>query len=150
RRLGLANIDTRHCDATRPLELDPAPPFDRLLLDVPCSGLGTLRRNPDLRWRVRPHDPAQLAQTQLALLRNAAPCLKPGGSLVYSTCTLLTEENDAVIDAFLAETNAFRRVPREALPAVVQPLLDERGTLRCLPHLHDTDGFYAVRLERLR
>jgi 16S rRNA (cytosine967-C5)-methyltransferase len=150
RRLGLTNIEARHRDATQPLDPELPHAFDRLLLDVPCSGLGTLRRNPDLRWRVRPHDPAQLAKVQLAILRNTATCLKPGGSLVYSTCTLLPEENGAVIEAFLSESSAFRSVPREALPAVVQPLTDPGGVMRCLPHLHDTDGFYAVRLERVR
>ena len=121
---------------------------DRILADVPCSGLGTLRRNPDARWRVAPGDPTELAGTQLAILREAARMLRPGGALVYSTCTLLPEENEGVIEAFLGEFPDFACVPRERLPENVRPLCDERGALRCLPHLHDTDGFFAVRLER--
>jgi 16S rRNA (cytosine967-C5)-methyltransferase len=122
--------------------------FDRALVDAPCSGLGTLRRNPDLRWRLREGDPAHLAETQRALLRRAAAALRPGGALVYSTCTLLTEENEAVVDAFLAETPAFRRAPADAVPASVRPLIEADGALRTWPHRHDADGFYAARLER--
>jgi 16S rRNA (cytosine967-C5)-methyltransferase len=149
RRLGLPNLGIAVFDATR--ALDPvAPPgsFDRVLVDAPCSGLGTLRRNPDLRWRLREGDPAHLAETQRALLRRAAAALRPGGALVYSTCTLLTEENEAVVDAFLAETPAFRRAPADAVPAPVRPLIEADGALRTWPHRHDADGFYAARLER--
>jgi 16S rRNA (cytosine967-C5)-methyltransferase len=148
RRLGLDNLACETADVTRSL----APVigerrFDRVLVDAPCSGLGTLRRNPDARWRVRPGDPARLAETQLAILRRGAQALRPGGRLVYSTCTLLPEENEEVIEAFLAEAKAFRRVPPEQLPAEVSRLLDAQGTLRCLPHRHDTDGFTAFALE---
>ena len=84
-----------------------------MLVDAPCSGLGTLRRNADARWRVGPGDPERLAKIQRAILRNAAAALRPGGVLVYSTCTLLPEENEAVVDAFLRESKDFRN----ALPA---------------------------------
>ncbi len=151
RRLGLSNVTTWDHDATRPLpELDPARPLDRVLVDVPCSGLGTLRRNPDARWRIRPEDPPRLAETQRAILRQAAAGLRPGGSLVYSTCTLLAEENESVVASFLAESPGFRRVPRAELPAGVQPLVEADDCLRTLPHRHGADGFFAVRLERTR
>ena len=74
--------------------------------------------------------------------------LRPGGALVYSTCTLLPEENEQVVEAFLRERSDLQRAPVERIPDNLQPLLDAQGQLRCLPHLHDTDGFYAVRLER--
>ncbi len=149
RRLGLTNLRTQLADASRPLaECVPAGAFDRVLVDAPCSGLGTLRRNPDLRWRLRPEDPPRLAELQRALLGNVAFALRPGGSLVYSTCTLTHEENQDVVEGFLAEWPEFERAAPATLPAGIRPLCDERGALRCLPHRHDTDGFFAVRLER--
>jgi 16S rRNA (cytosine967-C5)-methyltransferase len=124
--------------------------FDRVLVDAPCSGLGALRRNPDARWRVHPSDPARLADTQRAILRSAATALRPGGVLVYSTCTLLPEENEEVVEAFLRESEAFALAPRASVPEALHPLLDERGCLRTLPHRHDADGFFAARIERLQ
>jgi 16S rRNA (cytosine967-C5)-methyltransferase len=149
RRLGLGNLETHVLDATQ--ELAPAVPpasFARVLVDAPCSGLGTLRRNPDLRWRAQPGDSAALAPVQLALLRRAAGALGPGGTLVYSTCTLAPEENEAVVRAFLAEKPEFRVAPREVAPECVRPLLCGDGFLRVFPHLHEADGFFAARLER--
>jgi len=160
RRLGLGCIRTQERDATRPLaDLagkvgapeagdDDGGAFDRVLVDAPCSGLGVLRRNPDARWRLRPGDPASLAETQRALLERAAEVLRPGGRLVYSTCTLLPEENERVVEAVLAGRSDLRRVGPERLPPRLAPLLDEAGDLRCWPHRHDTDGFYAACLER--
>jgi 16S rRNA (cytosine967-C5)-methyltransferase len=150
RRLGLSAVRTLERDLTRPLQdLLVEAGFDRVLVDAPCSGLGVLRRNPDARWRVGPDDPARLAETQRAILRNAAALLRPGGALVYSTCTLLPEENEAVVEAFLREARSFRRADPARLPALLAPVLDAEGSLRCLPHRHDADGFYAARLERL-
>ncbi len=148
RRLGLANVTTRELDGTGSLaELAGDRPFDRILVDAPCSGLGTLRRNPDARWRVRPEDEERLADTQLALLRSAVGALRPGGVLVYSTCTLAAKENEGVIGALLAEVEGLRRRDASALPAAVQPLLDPDGFLRCWPQRHGTDGFFAAALE---
>jgi len=149
RRLGLGNLELHAADARR--DLSPvAPPgsFDRVLVDAPCSGLGTLRRNPDLRWRVTPTDSAELAGVQLALLRRAALALRPGGALVYSTCTLSPEENEAVVHAFLADSPTFRPTAPDALPEALRPLLGSDGFLRTFPHRHDADGFFAARLER--
>ncbi len=148
RRLGLSRLRTLVRDAALPLGDLREPDFDRVLLDAPCSGLGTLRRNPDARWRVAPGDPGRLAEVQRTLLRNAATVVRPGGVLVYSTCTLLPEENEGVVDAFLAEESGFARAPRAALPDAVRELVGDDGVLRCQPHRHDTDGFRAVRLER--
>jgi 16S rRNA (cytosine967-C5)-methyltransferase len=148
RRLGLSRLGTAARDATRPLQGPTDRPFDRVLVDAPCSGLGTLRRNPDARWRVSPEDPARLAEMQQAILANAATAVRPGGTLVYSTCTLLPEENEEVVEAFLSRAEDFQRAAPESLPEPVRALADAAGAVRCLPHRHDTDGFYAVRLER--
>lgn len=146
RRLGLAGVRCVERDATQ--SLADLGSFDRVLVDVPCSGLGTLRRNPDARWRIRPSDAARLAETQLGILRNAAAALRPGGALVYSTCTLLDEENEEVVNAFLEETVGFRRSEASATPAGLDEFISADGSLRSLPHLHDTDGFFAARLVR--
>jgi 16S rRNA (cytosine967-C5)-methyltransferase len=149
RRLGIDWLTARVYDASRDLApIAPARSFDRVLVDAPCSGLGTLRRNPDARWRVRPEQVADLASAQFALLERAAAALRPGGALVYSTCTLSPEENEAVVRAFLAGGSGFRVAAREAHPGAVRPLLDADGFLRCWPHRHGTDGFFAARLER--
>jgi 16S rRNA (cytosine967-C5)-methyltransferase len=153
RRLGLENVTALAADATQPPAELPGAPFDRVLVDAPCSGLGALRRNPDARWRVAPEDPARLAELQNALLASAAKWLRPGGALVYSTCTLTGEENDAVVEAFLAQTPGFERVAAARLPAALQPLLAPNGALVTWPHRHGTgahgmDGFFAARLEQ--
>ena len=129
---------------------DGLPPADVVLVDAPCSGLGAMRRNADVRWRIRSEDPAELASTQSAILAQAAQVVSPGGSLVYSTCTVMPEENEDVIQPFLAAHPEFRLVPAEELPPVLRPLIDADGFLRCYPHLHDMDGFFAARLERVR
>ena len=151
RRLGLSNVECVQRDATRTLAGAAAPgAFDRVLVDAPCSGLGTLRRNPDARWRVGPTDPARLAEIQTAILRNAAVAVKPGGTLVYSTCTVLPEENEGVVEHFLKSTPDFAPVGFDRIPEEVRPVADAEGFLRCFPHIHDADGFFAVRLERVR
>jgi 16S rRNA (cytosine967-C5)-methyltransferase len=148
RRLGLTNVHLSHADGTQSLAELPGAPFARVLVDAPCSGLGTLRRNPDARWRIRPEDPAALAETQRALLANAARELMPGGALVYSTCTLLSEENEAVVAAFLAQHAEFSLSPRTELPAAVRPFVEADGFMRTWPQRHGTDGFFAARLGR--
>jgi 16S rRNA (cytosine967-C5)-methyltransferase len=149
RRLGIGNLRCAARDATRPLvDLAAERAFDRALVDAPCSGLGTLRRNPDARWRVAASDPARLAETQLAILRQAAAAVVPGGVLVYSTCTLLPEENESTVKAFLAEAPHFRLAAPEQTPSEARALVGPDGFLRTLPHRHDADGFFAARLER--
>lgn len=149
RRLDLAVIHCVERDATQSLTgLAAAPGFDRVLVDAPCSGIGTLRRHPDARWRVRPADATRLADTQGQILRNAATVLRPGGTLVYSTCTLLREENEDVITAFLNAMPEFTPASKADVPSELDSLVDADATLRCFPHLHDTDGFFAAKLVR--
>ncbi|MBP6636238.1 MAG: RsmB/NOP family class I SAM-dependent RNA methyltransferase [Sulfuritalea sp.] len=121
---------------------------DRVLVDAPCSGLGTLRRNPDLKWRQSPQSVAELSLKQAAILAAAAKLVRPGGRLVYATCSILAEENEAIVDAFLAAHPGFRRLSaRELLSA--QGIAVDCGEDMCLaPQLHGTDGFYAAVLER--
>jgi len=148
RRLQIGGVATLERDATKSLEdlLEHGGPFDRILVDAPCSGLGSLRRNPDARWRIQPRELAELAVVQRAILESAAAVLRPGGSLVYSTCTLTREENDEVVRGFLATRSRWRIASREEAPASLRQLVDEGGALRIWPHRHDMDGFFAVRL----
>jgi 16S rRNA (cytosine967-C5)-methyltransferase len=150
RRLGVGGVATLERDATRSLTdlMEPEGPFDRILVDAPCSGLGALRRNPDARWRVRPEDLGTLAKIQRKILESAAAVLRPGGSLVYSTCTITPEENELVIQGFMATRKGWSIASRQDAPADVQELIDEDGFMRLLPHRHDMDGFFAVRLIR--
>ncbi len=117
---------------------------DRVLVDAPCSNLGVLRRNPDVKWR-RTREDLGLAQTrQRRILAAAATMVKPGGVLVYATCSLEPEENDAVVGAVLAPNGEFSTDSPPPMPLD----LDHTGVLRCLPHTHGTDGFTAFRLRR--
>jgi len=122
----------------------PGERFDRVLLDAPCSGTGTLRRNPEIRWRLQPGDIDELASQQQTMLVQAARVVRPGGRLIYSTCSVEIQEDEAVIDAFLAGQPDFVRggmdAPRE--------LQTGAGDLRTWPHLQGVDGFYVAALDR--
>ena len=146
RRLGLREVTTIEKDATQDLGNLPGGPFDRILVDAPCSGLGTLRRNPDARWRVDPADPASLAEMQRALLGSAAGLLGPGGTLVYSTCTVWPEENEAVVRAVLEGDPGLAQ--SDEGPESIRAFIEGDGYLRTWPHRHGTDGFFAARLTR--
>lgn len=124
---------------------------DRVLVDAPCSGLGTLRRNPDMKWRQKPEDIAELTTKQASILQSAATLLKPGGRLVYATCSVLLEENSGIVNAFLAANPDFERVPADAVlrqQGVEGEGLVTQGDLQLLPNRHATDGFYAAVLQR--
>ncbi|MDX8380436.1 MAG: RsmB/NOP family class I SAM-dependent RNA methyltransferase [Gallionella sp.] len=123
--------------------------IDRVLVDAPCSGLGTLRRNPDLKFRQSPQNIAMLNQKQTAILASASRLLKKGGRLVYATCSILPEENQHIVLAFLASHADFVLLPAgEALQQQKIPM--EMGEyLELRPHLHATDGFFAAVLERV-
>lgn len=122
---------------------------DRVLVDAPCSGLGTLRRNPDLKWRQTPQSVTELTAKQAAILAAAAKLLKPGGRLVYATCSLLPEENAQIVDTFLTAHSEFARRPVAEVLATQGIRIDMAGVdLQLLPQVHGTDGFYAAVLER--
>ncbi len=142
-RLGISIIDT-HDGSVEAL----APRFhaacDGVLVDAPCSNLGVLRRNPEVKWRRQPSDLTLASRHQSEILGAAATMVRPGGRLVYATCSLEPEENDEVARAFLAANTDFTTDP----PAEFPLSLDADGWLRCLPHRHGTDGFSAVRFRR--
>ncbi|HEY3433640.1 MAG TPA: RsmB/NOP family class I SAM-dependent RNA methyltransferase [Rhodocyclaceae bacterium] len=123
--------------------------LDRVLVDAPCSGLGTLRRNPDLKWRQSPQSVAELTVKQGDILAAAARLVKNGGRLVYATCSLLAEENQAIVDAFLAAHPEFKRISCAEVLAKQEIKLDTGEDLHLTPHQHGTDGFYAAVLERI-
>ncbi|HEY7540040.1 MAG TPA: 16S rRNA (cytosine(967)-C(5))-methyltransferase RsmB [Methylomirabilota bacterium] len=143
RRLGIAIIET-HAGPVESL----APRFPAechgVLVDAPCSNLGVLRRNPEVKWRRQPPDLAVTGRRQAQILNAAAAMVRPGGRLVYATCSLEPEENDHVAGAFLSARPEFRLDP----PADFPLPLEAGGWLRCLPHRHGTDGFSAVRFRR--
>jgi 16S rRNA (cytosine967-C5)-methyltransferase len=122
--------------------------MDRVLVDAPCSGFGTLRRNPDLKWRHGPAAVDELSAKQARILDSAARLVKPGGRLVYATCSILQQENDAVVDAFLGRNPGFKALSCAALLQSQRIELDTGERLRLLPHRHATDGFFAAALER--
>ena len=121
--------------------------IDRVLVDAPCSGFGTLRRNPDLKWRHGPQAIDELAAKQSRILAAAARLVKPAGRLVYATCSLLREENEAVADAFAAAHPEFEAISCAQLLAA-QRIAIEGERLRLWPHRHGTDGFFAAAFAR--
>jgi 16S rRNA (cytosine967-C5)-methyltransferase len=143
---GARSVRIVQADAMRPLPFVAA--FDRVLLDVPCSGLGTVRRDPDIRWRRHPGDLAVLAVAQRQMLEHAADCVAPGGRLIYATCSSEPEENDEVIDGFLAGGQPFVLIDAASIEGVPADVVDARGRLRTLPHRHSLDAFFAAVLER--
>ena len=142
-RLGVSIVET-HTGGVATLAERWRYRCDRALVDAPCSNLGVLRRNPDVKWKREEADLGRLAEKQRGILTAAAALVKPGGRLVYATCSLEPEENDEVVRAFLADQADWRLDP----PAVFPVTPDVDGVVRCLPHAHGTDGFTAVRLVR--
>jgi 16S rRNA (cytosine967-C5)-methyltransferase len=122
--------------------------LDRVLVDAPCSGFGTLRRNPDLKWRHGESAVQELAAKQSRILKAAAKLLKPGGRLVYATCSILSEENEAVADRFAAEHADFMELSCAELLATQRMAVDTGKRLRLWPHRHGTDGFFAAAFQR--
>ncbi len=122
--------------------------FDRVLVDAPCSGLGTLRRNPDLKWRFEATDIDELNVKQTNILARAAKLVKGGGRLIYATCSLLQDENESIAEAFLAANTDFVLVPANEVLAQQQIKVDTGKYLKLLPHLHGTDGFFAAVFEK--
>ncbi|MEO8407848.1 MAG: RsmB/NOP family class I SAM-dependent RNA methyltransferase, partial [Oxalobacteraceae bacterium] len=122
--------------------------IDRVLVDAPCSGLGTLRRNPDVKWRQTPESIIELNAKQTAILDSAARLVKAGGRLVYATCSLLNEENEDIVSQFLSTHPNFTLLPMKAVLAEQKIALEMQDYLKLAPHLHHTDGFFAAVLVR--
>jgi 16S rRNA (cytosine967-C5)-methyltransferase len=122
--------------------------IDRVLVDAPCSGMGTLRRNPDVKWRQQPEGIVEMTEKQASILDGASRLVKFGGRLVYATCSLLNEENDAIVEQFLATHPDFALVPMHQVLAEQRIPLEMGDYLKMLPHKHGTDGFFAAVLER--
>ena len=118
--------------------------FDRVLVDAPCSGTGTLRHNPEIRWRISAEGIRDLANRQKQILLNAALMVKSGGRLVYSTCSVEPEENEGVIDTFLNETDSFESIRLSELSSLVTA----SGHVRTWPHRDHVDGFFIAAFER--
>jgi len=137
-------------DASRPLPFGPV--FDRILVDAPCSGLGIVRRDPDVKWSRRAEDLVGFAATQRAMLESAAASLRAGGTLVYATCSSEPEENEGIVDAFLASRADFELVPADPGPNVARGpgLLDVRGRLQTLPFRDGLDAYFCAMLVRRR
>lgn len=149
-RSGLSNVHPQRIEGER----DPrirrlAGKIDRVLVDAPCSGLGTLRRNPDLKWRQSPESVARMSLKQSKILEAASSLLKKGGRLVYSTCSLLRSENQGIVEAFLAAHPEFRICPAGEILARNRITLEAGDFLELWPDVHGTDGFFAAAMERV-
>ena len=147
RRLSAGNVLRLAADAARPPFA--AATFDRILLDVPCSGLGTLSRNPDIKWTASPTRVRELAEAAGRIAGAAADLLSPGGMLLYSACSLEPEETDETVRGLLAARPDLRRLSlADRLPEALVPLVNEDGALRVAPEDHGTDGYFAALLRR--
>jgi 16S rRNA (cytosine967-C5)-methyltransferase len=152
---GVRNVELLVLDGSQPLPFKRQ--FDRILVDVPCSGTGTLARHPEIRWKLRAEDLRDLHSRQVRLLQNALPHLAPNGRLVYSTCSLEPEENELVVREVLdALGGAFKIAdPLESIESILQPsvqatsVVSADGYFRTFPPEHGTDGFFAAVIERM-
>jgi 16S rRNA (cytosine967-C5)-methyltransferase len=145
---GAANVRVVQADLAQPLPFSRA--FDCVVVDAPCSGLGTLRRDPDIRWRRSEADLIPLAGVQAQMLRNAAEGVAVGGRLVYATCSSEPEENDAVVDALLADGAPFRAVDAREITGVPAGAVDADGRLRTTPDQHGLECFFGAVLQRTK
>ena len=149
KRSGLSNLHAQQISSENDPKLKRLNgKFDRVLVDAPCSGFGTLRRNPDLKWRFEEQDIAELNVKQTNILARAAKLTKAGGRLIYATCSLLKDENENIAEAFLAANSDFVLVPANEVLAQQQIKMDTGKYLNLFPHLHGTDGFFAAVFER--
>lgn len=148
-RSGLSNVHPQVLASETDIKVKRlAGKFDRVLVDAPCSGLGTLRRNPDLKWRQTPESVAELTAKQTTILNSAARLVKVGGRLVYATCSLLPEENQDIVTAFLETHPGFALHPASEVLGPLNIALDTRDFLALAPDTHGTDGFFAAIMVR--
>lgn len=146
RRQGITIVDAQVKDATKDLGRNFHAAFDKILIDAPCSGLGTLRRNPEIKWRISKESLRKAVLLQKAILKRAALYLKKGGVLVYSTCSLLPEENQQIIRDFITDHRDF--TPARPPGTIHSSMIDNRGYLRTYPHRHGMDGFFGAALKK--
>jgi len=123
--------------------------LDRVLVDAPCTGFGTLRRNPDLKWRQTEESLAELATKQASILEAASKLCKKGGYLVYATCSILNDENENIIATFLENNQHFKIIPQHIIMAKSGVDIGEGDFLKLNPHTHKTDGFFGALMERI-
>lgn len=150
KRSGLSNITPQKIDTENDARIKRlAGKIDRVLVDAPCTGLGTLRRNPDLKWRQTDQGVKELNVKQTAILKSASRLVKPGGRLVYATCSFLPDENEHIVTEFLTSHPDFKLVPASAVVARLKlPIKDMGEYFRLSPQQHGTDGFFAAVMER--
>jgi 16S rRNA (cytosine967-C5)-methyltransferase len=147
-RLGLSCVKVLRADVLQPCFRSDVS-FDAVLLDAPCSGLGTLRQHPEIRWRRSLESVDAVAALQRRLLEVLAPRVRPGAVLLYATCTISARENERLVESFLSAHGEFvLDDPRPSLPAAARELIDAKGFFRSFPHRHGLDGFFAARLKR--
>ncbi|OPY90034.1 MAG: Ribosomal RNA small subunit methyltransferase B [Syntrophus sp. PtaU1.Bin208] len=147
-KMGISIIDTLQADASKEWEKVFQEKFDRVLVDAPCSGLGTLRRNPEIKWRLQPQELSSYSHIQALIMDRAAALLRRGGRLVYSTCTILPEENELLIDNFLSRHEEFSINRNPEVPVPAPALIGGDGFFRTAPDISGTDGFFAAILEK--
>jgi 16S rRNA (cytosine967-C5)-methyltransferase len=145
--MGLRCVQVVNCDARTLGEIYPQA-ADRVLVDAPCTGLGVVRRRPEIKWRIQPEDGAAMAVRQRAILHGAAAAVRPGGMLLYSVCSTEPEEGPMVVEQFLAQHPDFVRDPDLPLPAGLTAGDGAAGAVTLLPHRHGTDGFFIARMRR--
>jgi len=143
-KMGITMVETLKADASTQWGELLQEKFDRVLVDAPCSGLGTLRRNPEIKWRLKPQDPSSHGRLQAGIMDRAAALLRRGGRLVYSTCTILPEENELLIGNFLSRHGEFSISPSDGISPEASTLIGEDGFFRTAPDTSGMDGFFAA------
>lgn len=143
-KMGISIVETCRADASTERDRIPGGLFDRILVDAPCSGLGTLRRNPEIKWRLQPQELPAYSRLQALILERAASLLRRGGRLIYSTCTILPEENELLIRQFLSGHREFTPLLLTGTSFSFSPLIDQDGFFRTAPDLCGMDGFFAA------
>lgn len=149
-RLGIDTVKTMVHDLEKPFSNKKLEEYDRILLDAPCSGLGVIRRNPDIKWDLSRKDLNRFKIKQKKYLNRVSQLVKSKGIIVYAVCSLEPEENEAVINEFLKKNTHFQIFKNfKDLPINIQPFIDQSGFIRTLPHIHGMDGFFSVCLQKM-
>jgi 16S rRNA (cytosine967-C5)-methyltransferase len=147
-RYDLKNVYTLSCDAQKPLPFKKSFYADKILIDVPCSGLGIIRKTPEIKYKVKYDDIKRLAKIQYNILKNSSKYLKAGGKMVYSTCSLAEEENEGVVKKFLENNSDFVIEKVNDPDLIKNQMIDENGFFKTIPHKHNTQGFFAAVIVR--